>query len=521
MGMTGWTCENGAVRGQRELTRATAILTGSVLSITGLLVARTPGAEGAPALAGAAVRSVAVTNAGGPSAAVTSAAVTSAAGPSGGGPSGGGKACGPTNGGGEAPWPQFGGTGAHTGVGVSAAALAGPLRQEWTTPALDGAVYGEPLVAGGCLFVATENDSIYAFSATTGGLRWQVHLAAPVTAGLPCGDIDPSGITGTPVLDAAHGSLWAVVATSGSGGPTHELVELKASTGQVERRQAFAMPGRSAAAEQERGALTVAHGNVYVPMGGLFGDCSNYAGGVVSVPEASGHSPGYFEVPTARGAGMWEPSGPDVLANGDLLIADGNGAAGPGQSFDGSNAVIELSAGLKMTAYFAPSEWAAWDEDDLDLGSSGPAVLPGGMAFQAGKSGTGYLVDTSRLGGVGGQVASLQVCNGTGAFGADAVSGETVYVPCTNGLTALSVTGRSMHIVWHSSGGGEGSPVVAGSRVWEETPNGSLYGINASTGSIGETFSFPAPATHFPWVIAVDGTLYAPDGQRVTALRRA
>jgi polyvinyl alcohol dehydrogenase (cytochrome) len=436
-----------------------------------------------------------------------------------------GKSCGPTEGAGQAPWPTFGGNALRSGVGrseigVSSTAAAGPLHKQWATPSLDGAVYGEPLVAGGCLFVATENNSVYAFSAVTGALRWYTHLAAPVTAGLPCGDISPSGITGTPVLDPAAGSLWVVVLTNGAGGPQHQLVELKAANGQVERRQGIAMPGRSPAAEQERGALALAHGNVYVPMGGLFGDCSNYAGGVVSVPEASSHAPGYWEVPTARGAGMWEPGGPDVLANGDLLIADGNGAASPGQKFDGSDAVIELSPALKMTAYFAPSQWAQWDVEDLDLGSSGPAVLPGGMAFQVGKSGTGYLLSTGHPGGVGGQLASLQVCNGAGAFGADAVSGETVYVPCTSGLTAVGVTGESLRVLWHSSGGGEGSPVVAGGKVWEEATSGTVYGISTSTGAIAETIGFPAPATHFPWVIAVGSTLYAPDGQSVVALGR-
>jgi outer membrane protein assembly factor BamB len=368
--------------------------------------------------------------------------------------------------------------------------------------------------------VATEDDSVYAFSAATGAVRWHTHLASPVASGLPCGDIGPSGITGTPVLDPARGALWVVVLTNGAGGVVHQVVELRASNGQVERRLDIAVPGREAAAEQQRGALVLANGNVYIPLAGLFGDCNNYVGAVASVPESGQHSPGYWEVPTARGAGMWEPGGPDVLANGDLLIADGNGAAAPGQPFDGSNAVIELSPALKMAGYFAPSDWAQLNQTDGDLGSTGPAVLPGGVAVQVGKAGTGYLMTTGHLGGVGHQVTSLQVCTGAGAFGADAVSGGTVYVPCTNGLTAVVVTGRSMRVLWRSSGGGEGSPVVAGGNVWEETPSGTLFDINASTATIAQTFSFPAPATHFPWVVAVSGTLYAPDGQSVIALGR-
>ena len=379
-------------------------------------------------------------------------------------------------------------------------------------------MYAQPLVAGGCLFAATEDDSVYAFSATTGALRWRTHLATPVAGGLPCGDISPSGITGTPVLDPVNGSLWVVVLTSGAAGPVHQAVELRSSNGQVERRQAFALPGREPAAEQERGALALEDGNLYIPLGGLFGDCNNYDGGVVSVPEAGGHSPGYWEVPTARGAGMWEPSGIDILANGELLIADGNGAAAPGQSFDGSNAVVELSPALKTEGYFAPLNWAQLNQDDGDLGSSGPAVLPGGMALQVGKAGTGYLVSTGHLGGVGNGVASAPNLQWGGGVRGRRRLGCDRLRPLHQRFDGGLRQGKSLHLLWHSPGGGEGSPVVAGGKVWEETPTGELFGINASTGAVVQTMNFRAPATHFPWVIAVGGALYAPDGESVIAI---
>lgn len=425
--------------------------------------------------------------------------------------------CGPTNGAGQAPWPTFGGNLARSGDGVGVPHAAGKLHQKWETQ-LDGAIYGQPLVAGGCLYVATENDTVYALDATTGVLRWRTHLASPVTSGLACaGDIDPSGITGTPALDAAAGTLWAVILTDVNGTAAHQVVELDASNGQLLRRQAIAMPGRDPTAEQERGALAISGGNVYIPFGGLYGDCGNYVGGVVSVPEAAGHVPGYWEVPTAREGGMWEPGGPDVLPDGNLLIADGNGAAGPGQPFDKSDAVIELSPGLKLIGYFAPTDWVQLNQSDGDLDSTGPAVLPHGMALEIGKAGVAYLVDTSHLGGVGGEVASVQVCGG-GAYGADAVSGGTVYIPCGSGMQAVRASGRSLHVLWHSSGGSIGSPVVAGARVWEETNSGTLQGFNPATGQVVQTFNFPNPVTHFPWVVAVGSTLYAPDGMGVVAL---
>jgi outer membrane protein assembly factor BamB len=419
---------------------------------------------------------------------------------------------------GGVPWPEFGGNGDRADAGVGRAATPGPLATRWRTPQLDGAVYAQPLVSGDCLLVATEDDSIYAFDTADGKLVWHTHIASPVTSGLPCGNIDPSGITGTPVVDAADGALWAVVLTTVSGHPQHQLVELGLATGHVERRQPVSVAGRNPAAEQQRSALAMAGGKVYVPLGGLYGDCNNYVGAVAGADVAKTTALSYWEVPTGTGAGIWEPGGPAVLPDGDLLVATGNGSAQPGQRFDGSNAVIKLSPALKMASYFAPANWAQLNQTDGDLGSTGPVVLPGGMAFEVGKTGTGFLVDTSRLGGVGGEVASASVCSG-GGYGADAVSGATVYVPCASGLAAVQVSGRSLRVLWRSGAGGGGSPVIAGGRVWEDTRQGLLVELSPATGRLVATRSMPSPVTDFPWLVPVGSTLYASGGDYVIALR--
>ena len=73
------------------------------------------------------------------------------------------------------------------------------LTVAWNTP-LDGAVYAEPLVVGGHVIVATENNSLYSLNADTGQVEWQTNIGIPATRSeLPCGNIDPLGITGTPV----------------------------------------------------------------------------------------------------------------------------------------------------------------------------------------------------------------------------------------------------------------------------------------------------------------------------------
>ena len=110
-----------------------------------------------------------------------------------------------------------------------------------------------------------------------------------------------------------------------------------------------------------------------------------------------------------------------------------------------------------------------------------------------------------------------QVCSSSGVWGADAVSGETVYFPCAVGLTAVRVTGRSFHVLWASSGGGTGSPVVAGGRVFEQTTGGQLQAFDPANGHVLQTVSLSSPVTHFPWLLPVGTTLYAASGTNIVA----
>ena len=122
-----------------------------------------------------------------------------------------------------------------TGSGVAAAVSSVTLSSRaWTSPTLDGQLYGEPLVSGGRVFVATENDTVYALSATNGAVEWSSHVGTPVPSGsLPCGNISPSvGITGTPVIDEARSELFVVADELVNGSPAHELRRAEHGDGQ-------------------------------------------------------------------------------------------------------------------------------------------------------------------------------------------------------------------------------------------------------------------------------------------------
>lgn len=342
---------------------------------------------------------------------------------------------------------------------------------------LDGAVYGSPVAAGDRTFVATESDSVYAFD-PSGHQLWRRHLASPARSGeLPCGNVNPLGITGTP---AVSGATVYVAAESG-GPPRHLLYALDAATGRVRWHRSLDFPGVENRAMQERGALAVAGGRVWVPFGGLAGDCGGYKGRLVGIRLDGSGAALRYTVPTAREAGIWAPPGASVTGAGDLLVAVGNGAAGAGAAYDHSDSVLKISSRTgKLLDFFAPSSWSQENDTDADLGSQGPALV-GKWVFQAGKSGAAYVLRLDRLGGIGGQVSAARLCT---SFGGTAVDGDIVYVPCTDGLRAVRIdsTGH-LHVLWHAATSITGSPVVGGGRVWAlDLDGGTLHALDPATG---------------------------------------
>jgi len=359
------------------------------------------------------------------------------------------------------------------------------VRPQWASPsALDGQIYAEPLVCGDSVFVATENDSVYAINATTGATLWRTHLGTPIAgSSLPCGDIDPSGITGTPVIDVVTGTLYAVAFLPPD---QHVLFGLNVANGSVRSHVVVDPAGADPRVEQQRGALALANGRVYIPYGGLDGDCGQYHGWVVAVSTDGSGGLLSYQVPTNREGGIWSVAGPSVAANGNLYIATGNGDSTT--TFDYGDSVIELSPSLTVLDYFAPTNWAQLNSGDTDLGSVAPTLLPNGDVFQIGKEGVGDLLTESHLGGIGGQVYNASVCGG--AYGGTAHVGLSVLVPCTNGLVDVTVGASNFSIEWSTSSFDSGSPIVTGNIAWAvNVSTADLVGFDLATGL--PLFSFP------------------------------
>jgi polyvinyl alcohol dehydrogenase (cytochrome) len=412
---------------------------------------------------------------------------------------------------------------------------------------LDGSVYGQPLVYNGLVYVGTENDSVYAIFAKTGKVAWRTHVGNPVstsvvdaapTLGGGCGDIDPLGITGTPVIDTAKNELFAAEETL-QGGSTwqdirHWLVAVSLTTHRelwhrdIDPPHANTASHYFVAAEQQRPAATLLDGRVYVEYGGLDGDCGKYHGYVVDLAETGRGGVGSYQVPTQAEGGIWGTGGAIVSPAGDLYVATGNGSSNSVAHFDEGNSVVELSPSLHRLGYFAPSNWVQLNDDDWDLGSASPIAVPGtSLLFAAGKPGPngapGYLMRDSPLGGIGHGAFTRAVCTGgSGVFGADAsyVSGSGasahvyLYVPCGNGTVAVEVhvsSPISFHLVWSpSTGSPNGPPIVAGGEVWALDWNSNLlYGMNPLTGDVDFVRSTDG-LQHFVAPSVGDGEVFVP-----------
>jgi len=425
----------------------------------------------------------------------------------------------------SAAWLTYGGNLSRTSLDTADPAFDHKPTAAWTSPALDGPVYGEPLVSGGEVFVATENNTVYALSAATGALAWSDHLAAPVPAGmLPCGDITPDvGITSTMVIDPTSGTLFASAEALSGSSVKHIVVALDIATHRVLWSRDVDRPGWNATTQLQRTGLALSAGHVIVAFGGNYGDCGAYHGWVVGVPESGVGTVLSYEVPTANEGAIWAPAGATVDGSGDIFVVTGNGSAQAGQPFDHGDAVIELSPMLAERQYFAPTNWARDNADDGDLGSTAVMLLGGSQLFIVGKQQTAYLLDATKLGGIGGQLASIDLCNSRGG---NAYQAPDAYVVCSGNGTIDQVPvgpGATMTRgwTWTSPTGQAGSPTISGGVLWTLDIGASvLYGVALSTG----TTLYSVPLTtgtpqHFAAVSTAGGMLIVAGASRVEALR--
>jgi hypothetical protein len=289
---------------------------------------------------------------------------------------------------------------------------------------VSGKVYAQPLywhppgTETAILLVATEDNMVYALDAEHGEEIWSRSLGKSIPLStLDCGDVDPVGVTGTPVIDASTQTVYLEAGINDSSGPHHRVFALTLKDGSLLPGWpidiADALKGRhptfNAKNQNERGALIILDRTLYVPFGGHYGDCGEYHGIVVGI-SLDDPNKTFNWATRAHGGGIWAPAG--ISSDGaSLFVATGNTM--DATTWSDGEGVIRLAGDLHKSAaskdFFAPANWRDLDERDADLGGTAPIPLDLPISSQAlvlalGKDGRAYLLDRRDLGGIGGSL---------------------------------------------------------------------------------------------------------------------
>ncbi|HVR64518.1 MAG TPA: hypothetical protein VMU50_21605 [Polyangia bacterium] len=312
------------------------------------------------------------------------------------------------------------------------AAVANMMQDAAFTAAYTGGTWGVPLymedgaMHKGTFFIATMGNDVVAFDETTGATTWTKNLG-PIYANAPCGGpYKTVGIFGTPAIDPASRTLFVVAPT-----PTLNFMVHALSVDDGSEKAGWPVDASMGAAavpvgkHNQRGALSLVNGVLYIPFGGHWGDCNPYQGRVLAIDTTDPTKRGVWATQGERGA-IWGTGG--LASDGTSIFAvTGDSARKPpamhapeAPAGPDSNAVLRLT-GLAVlpdrTAanYYYPTRWAAMDAADLDFGSNSPVFIKVPMAKQAGfvvatsKDGHMAFLDSAHLGGQGGEIVDLVV----------------------------------------------------------------------------------------------------------------
>lgn len=282
--------------------------------------------------------------------------------------------------------------------------------------------------------------------------------------------------------------------------------------------------------------LTLAGRWLIVTTGGYDGDAPSYQGHVVEIDRRTGrvahvwnslcsHRRSLIHPPSSCGASdsaIWGRAGAVVdPSNGHVLVATGNGP------FNGStnwgDSTLELSPTLRPLRHWTPTNQQQLNQNDTDVGSTSPVLLPGGLAVQGGKAGLLSLLKLSTLPSMtgagahhlGGERQDISTPGGAGVFTAPAVwrrSGRTSLFVATDGGVSAYVLGSSgrLRVAWNDGFAGT-SPVVAGGLLYVfDEQSGILNILSPATGHVLKALN--VAGGHWNSPIVVGGRIILPVG---------
>lgn len=401
-------------------------------------------------------------------------------------------------------------------------------RRLWTTD-LGAAVRGQALVFDTRILAATEQNRVVALRPSDGAILWSRTVGRPLThvvGAVGCGNIDPLGITSTPVIDPTTGTIYVVAEVADTAGAVHhQLVGLDAATGAVRVSLPADPPmpkGERPVDLLQRASLAFSAGRVIVSYGGNSGDCGSYHGWVVSIDARHSGAQRSFEVASdGEGGAIWQSGGaPAIDASGNIYVSTGNANSGPRKG--GPDPKKYTESVVKLTAKLAPV--ASYKDrvagGDEDLSTANPVLLPDGLVFAVGKTDIGFLLRAGDLR----PVATIPRVCGSDPDGGPAYDGTTqrLFVACRGGgIQVIDVAHRALG---PRLTGADSSPVVLGNAMWAlDSLADTVTGWNPATlkkiGSVAVGSDVPVFNSPSIYTGASSGIMLVPTTTGVTAFK--
>ena len=419
------------------------------------------------------------------------------------------------------------------------------------TLTVDDQVYAQPLVVGhlfigggyhNVAYIATVNNTVYAYDGDNGRLYWRKSFTAPgmrpprntdMTGA--CGGTYTNfsgniGIVGTPVIDSARGTIYFVArSTTGStfvqylhavnlvngneiaGSPT-KITATYAGNGDGNVGGTIAFDAQR---QNQRQGLTLVNGFVYVTFSSHC-DWGPYHGWILGYDATTlQQQVVYNATPDGYAGGMWQSgTGMAADAQGNLYVVTGNGTVGdttdPTSPTNRGESALKLTPSgstLQVASYFTPQDYQALNDSDLDYGTMGGFLIPNSLYFlTGGKDGNLYLLNKDAMGGY---VPSANQVQQVVALGSSAnmhcqaayykgSAKEFIYVwPENQPLRAIPFDpGSNMMDAAGQILAGGGGPTGQSGAILAVSSNGSQDGTGilwASYASTGDAESFVSP----------------------------
>jgi outer membrane protein assembly factor BamB len=419
---------------------------------------------------------------------------------------------------GSRDWPLYGyDTARHNASPDSTITAANVSQLRRRRVRLDGTVDSSPIYAAKAVrgrdafLVTTTYGRTEALDASSGSVLWRFtppaysHLAgsAQIT-------------NATPALSTDRTAVFAAA-------PDGRIRKLRLSDGRVLWTTRITFDPTH---EKITSSLNVSRGRVVATTGGYIGDAPPYQGHVVTMSESTGRIAHVWNPPcsnrhtlivprtcTSSDSAIWSRNGAAVdPANGTLVVATGN-APFDGKTDWGDSVLVLSSDASRLLRHWTPADHEHLNTSDLDLGSTSPAFLTGGLAVQGGKDGKLRLLDLHRLPApgprTGGELQTLPVPGGVDMFSEPAVwKGKWVFVATDAGTEALLLRGGRLHPVWSNRNDGT-SPVVVGNLLYV-AGNGSVRVYVPTSGK--QVATLATGTVHWQSPIVADGRVAIAEG---------